>query len=228
MIFLSIQNYILPAKKKEIEIWNESEYIVEKGQFQSTARLDSFLKDRVGQVVLNGINSSEKNLKLVYKLERIQRGNVMNSTAYDTINVISQLPPLELRKQQEEVKFSSSGKLSTIYVHGAGVGIPKVTRHQIKWKDCLNPLSLHFRKKKINISPSSLILTFIKKLYFEEIAVGSVKIHRRLLKEILKVKKFLTSKKFYSDINFFMVFVKLWLECDCKLFCYPLATFFVA
>jgi hypothetical protein len=30
---------------------------------------------------------------------------VMNSTAYDTVNVISQMPPLELRKQQGEVKL---------------------------------------------------------------------------------------------------------------------------
>ena len=29
----------------------------------------------------------------------------MNSTAYDTVNVIAQVPPLELRRQQEEVKL---------------------------------------------------------------------------------------------------------------------------
>jgi hypothetical protein len=45
------------------------------------------------------------------KLERIQRIalcrilGVMNSTAYETVNVISQIPPLELRRQQEEVKL---------------------------------------------------------------------------------------------------------------------------
>ncbi|ETN99500.1 hypothetical protein RFI_37971, partial [Reticulomyxa filosa] len=45
------------------------------------------------------------------KLERIQRIaicrilGVMHATAYDTVNVISQIPPLELRRQQEEVKI---------------------------------------------------------------------------------------------------------------------------
>ena len=45
------------------------------------------------------------------RLERIQRIamcrilGVMNSTAYDTVNVISQIPPLELRRRQEEVKL---------------------------------------------------------------------------------------------------------------------------
>jgi len=45
------------------------------------------------------------------KLERIQRIamcrilGVMHQTAYDTVNVISQLPPLEFRRQQEEVKI---------------------------------------------------------------------------------------------------------------------------
>ncbi|ETO08846.1 hypothetical protein RFI_28541 [Reticulomyxa filosa] len=45
------------------------------------------------------------------RLERIQRLamcrilGVMNSTAYDTVNMITQLPPLELRRQQEEVKL---------------------------------------------------------------------------------------------------------------------------
>ena len=44
------------------------------------------------------------------RLDRIQRVamcrilGVMNSTAYDTVNVIAQVPPLELRRQQEEVK----------------------------------------------------------------------------------------------------------------------------
>src|SRR5690348_3925746 len=45
------------------------------------------------------------------KLERIQRIaicrilGVMHQTAYDTVNVISQIPPLELRRKQEEVKL---------------------------------------------------------------------------------------------------------------------------
>ena len=45
------------------------------------------------------------------RLERIQRIamcrilGVMNTTAYDTVNVISQIPPLEFRRKQEEVKL---------------------------------------------------------------------------------------------------------------------------
>ena len=45
------------------------------------------------------------------KLDRIQRIafsrilGVMKSTAYDTINVLTQVPPLELRRKQEEVKI---------------------------------------------------------------------------------------------------------------------------
>ena len=30
---------------------------------------------------------------------------VKNATAYDTVNVISQIPPLEFRRKQEEVKL---------------------------------------------------------------------------------------------------------------------------
>ena len=54
----------------------------------------------------NGAAESHKK-----KLDRIQRIalcrilGVMNATAYDTVNVISQIPPLELRRRQEEVKL---------------------------------------------------------------------------------------------------------------------------
>ncbi|ETO12526.1 hypothetical protein RFI_24849 [Reticulomyxa filosa] len=54
----------------------------------------------------NGAAESHKK-----KLERIQRIamcrilGVMQSSAYDTVNIIAQVPPLELRRQQEEVKL---------------------------------------------------------------------------------------------------------------------------
>ncbi|ETO08756.1 hypothetical protein RFI_28632 [Reticulomyxa filosa] len=54
----------------------------------------------------NGAPESHKK-----KLEKIQRIamcrilGVMKSTAYDTVNILSQMPPLELRRQQEEVKL---------------------------------------------------------------------------------------------------------------------------
>ncbi|ETO01297.1 hypothetical protein RFI_36143, partial [Reticulomyxa filosa] len=47
----------------------------------------------------------KKKLEQIQKLAMCRILGVMNSTSYDTVNIISQMPPLELRRQQEEIKM---------------------------------------------------------------------------------------------------------------------------
>lgn len=49
--------------------------------------------------------SHKKKLERIQRLAMVKILGVMNSTAYDTVNIISQIPPLELRRKQEEIKL---------------------------------------------------------------------------------------------------------------------------
>ena len=51
------------------------------------------------------VKSTKENIGKDQRLAFCRILGVMKSTAYDTVNVISQIPPLELRRQQEEVKL---------------------------------------------------------------------------------------------------------------------------
>ena len=135
------------------------------------------------------------------KLDRIQRIamckilGVMQTTAYDTVNILTQVPPLEFRRRQEEVKlYHRCIKMSTRFpTHNLVQAYSLWKEHRnfdeneyISWRGKLSTLSrAYLHADEVNIPtpiPDSHPLTNIPPMFITNIPT-SIKSPFRLMSE---------------------------------------------